>query len=113
MVKKLLVSKGITSLSVCCGLPQGFVSNRNSATEGVDPMETLLYSVFVANSESIGIGNLARVLNVDAREVRGAMSFACRLGFASRISTETSQGTYITVRDGIEASHLRCTSWAR
>lgn len=69
------------------------MSNRNSATEGVDPMETLLYSVFVANSESVGIGNLARVLNLDEREVRSAMSLACRLGFASRASTEVSQGS--------------------
>lgn len=55
-------------------------------------MEALLYSLFVANSESVTIGNLARVLDVDTREVRDAMSFACRLGFAHRVSVDAAQG---------------------
>ncbi|GMH37437.1 hypothetical protein BSKO_05310 [Bryopsis sp. KO-2023] len=71
---------------------EGFVSNRDVASDGVDPMESLLYSVFVANSENVAIGNLARVLNVDIRDLRAAMSIACRLGFSSRVKRDPPQG---------------------
>ncbi|CAD7697174.1 unnamed protein product [Ostreobium quekettii] len=71
---------------------EGFVSNKNTVPgEGVDPMESLLYSIFVANSESCSVGDLARVLNVNVSQVQAAMGVACRLGFVSRVPRDSDK----------------------
>lgn len=69
---------------------EGFVSNRTSeqGDSSVDPLEALLYSLFVANSERLTIAQLAGILNVDIGSLTTAMSVACRLGFATRASHE-------------------------
>lgn len=55
-------------------------------------MESLLYSIFVANSESCSVGDLARVLNVNVSQVQAAMGVACRLGFVSRVPRDADKG---------------------
>lgn len=49
-------------------------------------METLLYSVFIANSENMTITSLARVLSAEIPEIKNAMGVAVQLGFATRMS---------------------------
>lgn len=49
-------------------------------------METLLYSVFIANSENMTITSLARVLSAEVPEIKNAMGVAVQLGFATRMS---------------------------
>jgi FAM91 N-terminus len=68
---------------------QGFVSNKDTDVSGdkADPIEGLLYSVFVASNERAGVSELAEVLSVDEGKLREAISIACRLGFGSRLST--------------------------
>lgn len=67
---------------------QGFVSNKDA--EGVgdkgDPMEGLLYQLFVATSERADMAALAQVLSVDVGKMTEAVSIACRLGFGTNIS---------------------------
>lgn len=63
-----------------------------TASEGntvVDPMETLMYSIFVANSESMTVQALSEVLNENIIDIKNAISVACRLGFATRISRDS------------------------
>ncbi len=64
---------------------QGFVSNKDSETSETkgDPLETLLYAVFVATSARASVAQLASMLSVDLAALQAALSVACRLGFAS------------------------------
>ncbi len=68
---------------------EGFVSNR-TPTQGdaADPMEALLYSVFVASSESLRVTDLASVLNSSVKAVQTALSVAVRLGFATKLRAD-------------------------
>ena len=52
-------------------------------------METLLYSVFIANSENMTLSSLADVLNVDISALKAAMGIAVRLGFATRVARDS------------------------
>jgi hypothetical protein len=66
---------------------QGFVSNKDSEEEGKgDPLEALLYAVFVATSERASVGELAGILSVDVPKLQMAISIACRLGFGTRLT---------------------------
>lgn len=67
---------------------EGFVSNKTSdaGDSTVDPIESLLYAVFIANSERMHVSDLATILNVDIKEVKNALAIAVRLGFATRVS---------------------------
>lgn len=65
---------------------QGFVSNKDSEEEGKgDPLETLLYAVFVASSERASVAELAGILSVKVPKLQMAISIACRLGFGTRL----------------------------
>ncbi|GAX73682.1 hypothetical protein CEUSTIGMA_g1133.t1 [Chlamydomonas eustigma] len=65
---------------------EGFVSNRTPiVSEASDPLEPLLYSIFVASSENLRVSDLAQILGVGLQEVQMALSVAVRLGFATRI----------------------------
>ena len=63
---------------------ENFVSNRSN--ENDDSIEGVLYSVFVASSERATMEELAHILETDIERVLRAVSLACRLGFAERIS---------------------------
>ena len=66
---------------------QGFVSNKDSEEEGRgDPIETLLYAVFVASSERASVAELASILSVEVGKLQMAISIACRLGFGTRLT---------------------------
>jgi hypothetical protein len=66
---------------------QGFVSNKDSEEEGKgDPLEALLYAVFVATSERASVGELAGILSVEVPKLQMAISIACRLGFGTRLT---------------------------
>ncbi|XP_019104336.1 uncharacterized protein LOC104891775 isoform X2 [Beta vulgaris subsp. vulgaris] len=62
---------------------EGFVSNREQSYE--DPIEELLYAVFVVSSENATVAELASTLQADLLQLRAAASFACRLGWAEKI----------------------------
>lgn len=65
---------------------QGFVSNKDSDEEGKgDPLEALLYAVFVATSERASVAELAGILSVEVPKLQMAISIACRLGFGKRL----------------------------
>lgn len=65
---------------------QGFVSNKDSDEEGKgDPLEALLYAVFVATSERASVAELAGILSVEVPKLQMAISIACRLGFGTRL----------------------------
>ena len=65
---------------------QGFVSNKDSDEEGKgDPLEALLYAVFVATSERASVAELANILSVEVPKLQMAISIACRLGFGTRL----------------------------
>lgn len=66
---------------------QGFVSNRDSerGEERGDPLEAVLYAVFVATSARASIAELAAILQVPLPKLLAAISLACRLGFATRL----------------------------
>ncbi|XP_057469977.1 uncharacterized protein LOC130758963 isoform X2 [Actinidia eriantha] len=59
---------------------EGFVSNREQSYE--DPIEELLYAVFVVSSENSTVAELAATLQADLSQLQAAASFACRLGWA-------------------------------
>ncbi|XP_074591078.1 uncharacterized protein LOC141846954 isoform X2 [Curcuma longa] len=59
---------------------EGFVSNREQSYE--DPIEELLYAVFVVSSENATVAELAATLQADLSQLQAAASFACRLGWA-------------------------------
>ncbi|GAB4844994.1 hypothetical protein Ancab_038387 [Ancistrocladus abbreviatus] len=62
---------------------EGFVSNREQSYE--DPIEELLYAVFVVASENATVAELAATLQADLSQLQAAASFACRLGWAVKI----------------------------
>ncbi|CAN1345870.1 Protein FAM91A1 [Linum perenne] len=62
---------------------EGFVSNREQSYE--DPIEELLYAVFVVLSENATVSELAATLQADLSKLQAAASFACRLGWAQKI----------------------------
>lgn len=67
---------------------EGFVSNRDMVAGDADPMESLLYEVFVSNSERLSVDALAQVLGRPAVQIQDAISTACRLGFAQLINSD-------------------------
>ncbi|CAN4092412.1 unnamed protein product [Withania somnifera] len=62
---------------------EGFVSNREQSYE--DPIEELLYAVFVVSSENSTVAELASTLQADLSQLQAAASFACRLGWAVKL----------------------------
>ncbi|CAH9053203.1 unnamed protein product [Cuscuta epithymum] len=62
---------------------EGFVSNREQSYE--DPIEELLYAVFVVLSENSTVSELATTLQADLSQLQAAASFACRLGWAIKL----------------------------
>ncbi|KAJ8772072.1 hypothetical protein K2173_027249 [Erythroxylum novogranatense] len=62
---------------------EGFVSNREQSYE--DPIEELLYAVFVVSSENSTVAELATTLQADLSQLQAAASFACRLGWAVKL----------------------------
>ncbi|XP_044475377.1 protein FAM91A1-like isoform X2 [Mangifera indica] len=62
---------------------EGFVSNREQSYE--DPIEELLYAVFVVSSENATVAELAATLQADLSQLQAAASFACRLGWAIKV----------------------------
>lgn len=62
---------------------EGFVSNREQSYE--DPIEELLYAVFVVSSENSTVAELATTLQAELSQLQGAASFACRLGWAVKL----------------------------
>lgn len=62
---------------------EGFVSNREQSYE--DPIEELLYAVFVVSSEHATVAELASTLQTDLLRLQAAASFSCRLGWAEKI----------------------------
>lgn len=70
---------------------QGFVSNRTAVPGSeVDPLETLMYQVFVAASDRVTVASLASILNVDVDTLEIAISVACRLKFCRKLSHITA-----------------------
>ncbi|XP_024973069.1 protein FAM91A1-like [Cynara cardunculus var. scolymus] len=91
VVIKGLYRRGLVYLDVCvyaedrfkvCRL-EGFVSNREQSYE--DPIEELLYAVFVVSSENSTVAELATTLQVELSQLQAASSFACRLGWAVKL----------------------------
>jgi hypothetical protein len=70
---------------------QGFVSNKDSekGEDKGDPLEAVLYGVFVATSARASVAQLASILSVDQTRLQAAVSVACRLGFAERLTPGT------------------------
>lgn len=66
------------------------MSNKttDSSDSTADPVESLLYSCFVASSERLRVADLAGILVVPISELCATMSVAVRLGFATRIGEE-------------------------
>ncbi|XP_044976075.1 protein FAM91A1-like isoform X2 [Hordeum vulgare subsp. vulgare] len=62
---------------------EGFVSNKDQSYE--DPIEELLYAVFVVSSASATVAELAATLQADLYQLQAAASFACRLGWAVKL----------------------------
>ncbi|KAL9254509.1 FAM91A1-like protein [Drosera capensis] len=62
---------------------EGFVSNREQSYE--DPIEELLYAVFVVAGENATVEDLASTLQADLFQLQAAASFACRLGWAVKL----------------------------
>lgn len=67
---------------------EGFVSNREQSYE--DPIEELLYAVFVVSSENATVAELAATLQADLPHLQAAASFACRLGWAVKVIDPSS-----------------------
>ncbi len=70
------------------------MSNKTSEAgdASADPIETLLYNIFVANSGRMSVAELAGILGVGVDEARSALSVACRLGFATRVTDDGGGG---------------------
>lgn len=62
---------------------EGFISNREQSYE--DPIEELLYAVFVVSSENATVAELAATLQADLPQLQASASFACRLGWAVKV----------------------------
>ncbi|KAI3436452.1 hypothetical protein D9Q98_005869 [Chlorella vulgaris] len=72
---------------------EGFVSNKTTtAATAQDPLETLLYQIFVAASDHVTVAKLADILNVDVATLRVSISMACRLRFCRKLDTGSSAG---------------------
>ncbi|KAJ4701387.1 protein FAM91A1 [Melia azedarach] len=90
---------------------EGFVSNREQSYE--DPIEELLYAVFVVSSENATVAELAATLQADLSQLQAAASFACRLGWAIKVidpasilqDTSVPGSPRVTLSDEDEASH--------
>ncbi|GAV83251.1 hypothetical protein CFOL_v3_26699 [Cephalotus follicularis] len=67
---------------------EGFISNREQSYE--DPIEELLYAVFVVSSENATVAELAATLQADLSQLQAAASFACRLGWAVKVIDPSS-----------------------
>ncbi|XP_049398631.1 uncharacterized protein LOC125862566 [Solanum stenotomum] len=67
---------------------EGFVSNREQSYE--DPIEELLYAVFVVSSENSTVAELSTTLQADLSQLQDAASFACRLGWAIKLIDPSS-----------------------
>ncbi|XP_060173261.1 uncharacterized protein LOC132603975 [Lycium barbarum] len=67
---------------------EGFVSNREQSYE--DPIEELLYAVFVVSSENSTVAELSATLQADLSQLQAAASFACRLGWAIKLIDPSS-----------------------
>ena len=67
---------------------EGFVSNKTASLTGsdeVDPLETLMYQIFVAASDRVTVDKLASILNVGVELLRIGISVACRLKFCNKL----------------------------
>ncbi|CAN7049694.1 unnamed protein product [Brassica rapa subsp. trilocularis] len=62
---------------------EGFISNREQSYE--DPIEELLYAVFVVSNENSTVAELASTLQADLAQLQAAASFVCRLGWAVKL----------------------------
>ncbi|RLN21741.1 protein FAM91A1-like [Panicum miliaceum] len=62
---------------------ENFVSNKDQSYE--DPIEELLYAVFVVSSANATVAELAATLQADLYQLQAAASFACRLGWAVKL----------------------------
>ncbi|XP_027939203.1 protein FAM91A1-like isoform X3 [Vigna unguiculata] len=62
---------------------EGFVSNREQTYE--DPIEELLYAVFVVSNENVTVSDLATTLQADLSQLQAAAAFVCRLGWATKV----------------------------
>ncbi|KAK8291065.1 hypothetical protein V6Z12_D06G038400 [Gossypium hirsutum] len=94
---------------------EGFISNKEQSYE--DPIEELLYAVFVVSSEHATVAELASTLQADLTILQAAASFVCRLGWAEKVidpasilqeNTTLSHGVVLT--DEEESSHRSSTS---
>ena len=65
---------------------EGFVSNRTSVKNiEADPMESLMYQIFVAASDRVTVSQLAEILSVDIEQLLIAVSVGCRLQFCRKL----------------------------
>ncbi|KAI3920091.1 hypothetical protein MKW98_001347 [Papaver atlanticum] len=95
---------------------EGFVSNREQSYE--DPIEELLYAVFVVSSENATVAELAATLQADLSQLQAAASFASRLGWAVKVidpasvlQDSTIPGTPTTIpSDDEDGSHASMSS---
>ncbi|XWS21464.1 hypothetical protein CRYUN_Cryun30bG0057100 [Craigia yunnanensis] len=95
---------------------EGFVSNKEQSYE--DPIEELLYAVFVASSENATVAELASTLQADLSQLQAAASFVCRLGWAVKVidpasvlQENTSVPSHgVSLIDEEDASHPSSTS---
>eukprot|EP00775_Hariotina_reticulata_P005967 gene5967-6206_t len=73
---------------------EGFVSNKTAEAgdDSVDPLEPLLYSLFLANSSRLDQAQLSEILGVSREQLHLATSLAVRLGFASKLGVGGSPG---------------------
>ena len=71
---------------------EGFVSNRTTSQESdTDPLEALLYQIFVAASDRVTVLQLADILSKDLEHLKTAVSIACRLHFCKKLTFETQK----------------------
>ncbi|KAL5101673.1 hypothetical protein RYX36_006000 [Vicia faba] len=82
---------------------EGFVSNREQSYE--DPIEELLYAVFVVSNENATVSELATTLQAELSQLLAAASFVCRLGWATKVIDPKS----IIGNSGINMSPRRST----
>ncbi|KAI5419811.1 hypothetical protein KIW84_043826 [Lathyrus oleraceus] len=55
-----------------------------------DPIEELLYAVFVVSNENASVAELATTLRADLSQLQAAASFVCRLGWATKVIDPSS-----------------------
>ncbi|KAG5378770.1 hypothetical protein IGI04_026612 [Brassica rapa subsp. trilocularis] len=73
----------INCIAVSVSKLEGFISNREQSYE--DPIEELLYAVFVVSNENSTVAELASTLQADLAQLQAAASFVCRLGWAVKL----------------------------